>query len=162
MNMQEIYIKLFKKHKAVIIKRINESGRVTTHWAIPSPDNVVTILGLNDAIVLHSDARLLSTKRNIPTYFVTYLDCQPLTLDDLKREGVYSTATLKLILKNDLAQKAFKAGNQSKMSDEAKLIILVVLVGFIALGYFLNMKLEELALIPVEPVIEEVITNDNS
>jgi len=161
MNMKEIYIKAFKKHKAVIIKRINESGRVTTHWAIPSPDNIVNILGLNDAIVLHSDAKLLSTKRNIPTYFVTYKDCQPLTLTDLKREGVYSTAKLKLILQNDLAQKAFKAGNENKISDEAKLILIVIIAGLIGLGYFLNMKIAELDVAPaVEPIVEDVIDSE--
>lgn len=159
MNLGELYIRLFRKHEAVIIKRLNESGRLTTHWAVPNPDNVVKLLDVDDGILLHKDSRLLSTKRNIPTYIVTYEDCQPITLDDLKRKGIYSTAEIHLILENDLAQKSFKAGNKSKISDEAKLIIVVIIIGFLVLGYFLNTKLMELKPVP-EPDVLEVFDSE--
>ena len=158
MNIKELYIRIFKKSQAVIILRVNESGRITTHWAIPHPDNIVKLVDVDDAITLHKSARFLSTKRNIPTYLVNYGDSQPIDLTDVAREGHYSIQELRLILDSDLAQKAFKAGNTSKISDEAKIIIIIILVGFLALGYYLNMQITKLAP-PPGPVYEEVIVN---
>ena len=158
MNLKVVYIKTFKRHKCVIVKVINESGRITSHWAIPSPENTVKLNETMDAIVLHKDARLLSTKRNIPTYIVHYKDCIPLTLENLKREGVYSTNELRMILDNDLAEKVFKAGNKGRFSDEAKMLVMVIIVAVLALGYYLNMRIVELVPEPdPNPVVEEVV-----
>lgn len=147
MNLKQTYIKLFLKNKAVIIKKITESGRMTSHWAIPSKENTVKINETSDAVVLHKDARLLSTKHNIPTYVVHYRDCQPILLDDLQRKGIYGTEELRLILDNTEAEKIFRAGNKSSISQEAKMIILVLIFGFIGLGYYVNTLIPK----PVEP-----------
>ena len=159
MNLKQTYIKLFLKSKAVIIKRVDVSGRMTSHWAIPDQYNTVKLNESKDAVILDKDARLLSTKHNIPTYVFSYKDCQPLTLDDLTRKGVYDTEELREILDNTEAVKVFRAENKSSMSQEAKMIILVLIFGFLALGYFINSKIPA----PVEdptPVVE-VVDNGN-
>ena len=158
MTTKEYFIKTFKKSEAVIAKRIDESGRMTTHWVIPSPDNTIRLLGQPDSFVLHKDARFLSTKWNIPTYFFTYKSCEPIALDDLKREHFYTSIEIDLILESDLAQKAYRSQGKGKISDEIKMVLIVLIVGFIALGYFFNSQIQNLNIDPVDPTAPIVVT----
>lgn len=151
MNLKELYIKTFKRQDAVIIKRVSESGRITSHWVVPSPSNVVQLNEIPEAITLHKDARYLSTKWNIPTYLMTYKTCEPIKLEELDRKSFYQADELHLILETDLAKKAYQSSEKSKVSDEIKLVLIVLIVGFIALGYYFN---SQLALLQPDPVID--------
>jgi len=144
MTLKEMYIKNFQKRKAVIVYMADEAGRLTSHWAIPDKtDNTVRLLGAEKAIVLHHDKMVLSTKHNIPTYIVHNSNCEPVDLQDVQK-GIYGAAEFEMILNNDMAEKIFKASTRSKITDEGKIIIGVVLLAVVALGYFMNTKFEDL------------------
>jgi len=154
--MKEWIIKTFFKHKAVKILMADESGRIKTHWAIPEKDNTVKLIGTSKAIVLSNESMLLSGKSNIPTFLVRYNNCEPIDIKNINN-GVYGADEFRLILDNDMADKVFKASNSSKLSDEGKIIIVFIVLVGLALGYFLNTKLEDIKAI-VEPVpIVEVL-----
>lgn len=155
--MKELIIKLFFKHKAVIIKMVDESGHMRTHWAIPESDNTVKLIGVQKAVVLSKESMLLTTKRNIPTFLVNYKNCEPINIKDIPK-GIYGASEFRLILDNDMAEKVFKATQNKKLSDEGKIIILVVVLCVMALGYFLNTKIEDLKaeINPIVEVVEEV------
>ena len=154
--MKEFIIKNFLKHKAVIILMVDESGRMKKHWAIPGKDNTVKLIATNEAVVLSNEAMLLTGKHNIPTFVVRYNQCEAIDLTDVNK-GVYGAAEFSLILDNDMAEKVFKSSNKQKLSDDTKIIIAVVLLGIVALGYFMNTKFEDLrSLIEPTPIVEVV------
>ena len=159
--MKEFIIKTFFKHKAVVILMADESGHLRKHWAIPEKDNTVKLIGVQKAVVLSRESMLLSTKSNVPTFIVRYNNCEPIDLKDITN-GHYGTEEFRLILNNDMAEKVFKASNTQKLSDEAKIIMLVVVVVGLAVGYFLNAKIEDLkTLIDPAPIVEVVEDENN-
>jgi len=156
--MKEFIIKTFLRHKAVIVKMVDESGHIRTHWAIPEKDNTVKLIGVQKAVVLTKESMLLSTRYNVPTFIVNYQNCEPINLRDIE-QGQYGAAEFRLILDNDMAEKVFKATHNKKLSDEGKIIILVIIIGIMSLGYFLNTKLMEIKdsiPVPIVEIVEEV------
>ena len=154
--MKEFIIKTFFKHKAVIVKMVDESGHIRTHWAIPEKDNVVKLIGVKKAVVLSKESMLLSTRYNVPTFLVNYKNCEPINIKEIEK-GQYGADEFRLILDNDMAEKVFKASNRSKLSDEGKIIILVVIISVLSLGYWLNTRLLEIKdSIPQNPIVEVV------
>jgi len=154
--MKELIIKTFFKHKAVIVKMVDESGHIRTHWAIPETDNTVKLIGVNKAVVLTKESMLLSTKYNVPTFLVNYQNCEPINIRDIEK-GQYGAEEFRLILDNDMADKVFRASNSKKLSDEGKIIILVILISVMSLGYFLNTKLVDIkGAIPQTPIVEVI------
>jgi len=154
--MKELIIKIFFKHKAVIVKMVDESGHNRTHWAIPEKDNTVKLIGVKKAVVLTKESMLLSTKYNVPTFLVNYQNCEPINIRDIEK-GQYSADEFRLILDNDMAEKVFKATNSKKLSDEGKIIILVVIISVMSLGYWLNTKLVDIKnTIPQNPIVDVI------
>lgn len=144
MNLKEMYIKNFQKRKAVIILMADESQHITKHWAIPDKgEKTVQLIGIEKTIVIHKDKMHLSTKWNIPTYIVNYKNCEPVDLSDVNK-NIYGAHELDLIVKNDMAHKVFKASSKSSLSDEGKIILIIMLVLIAALGYFMNTKFQDL------------------
>ena len=154
--MKEFIIKTFFKHKAVIVKMVDEAGHIRTHWAIPDTDNTVKLIGVNKAVVLTKESMLLSTRYNVPTFLVNYQNCEPINLRDIEK-GQYGTDEFRLILDNDMAEKVFKATHSKRLSDEGKIIILVIIISVMSLGYWLNTKFDDISnRLPQNPVIEVV------
>lgn len=154
--MKELIIKTFFKHKAVIVKMVDESSHIRTHWAIPEKDNTVKLIGVKKAVVLSKESMLLSTKYNVPTFLVNYKNCEPINIKDIKK-GQYGAEEFRLILDNDMAEKVFKASSNKKLSDEGKIIILVVIISVMSLGYWLNTKLVDIKdSIPQNPIVEVI------
>lgn len=157
--MRELFIKWFYKHKAVIIKVVDEAGRLTTHWAIPEKDGTVKLIGVEKAVVLTKESMMISTKRNIPTFLVNYANCETIDIRDIDKH-IYDANEFRLILDNDMAEKVFKASTNKSISDEGKIIILVVVICVMGMGYFLNTKITEIkTLVTPEPAIVEVVNN---
>lgn len=141
--MNQWIIKTFNKDKAVIINLVHETGKVTTHWAIPNSENVVTLKRPKAAITLTKEGTHYTTARNIPTYYVKHTNCEPVNLQDIKK-GVYTTETFEVIITNNEVQKAYNSSKKSSITDEAKIIIIFMIIGFIAIGYLFNTKLKEI------------------
>lgn len=154
--MKEFFIKTFFKHRAVIVKMVDESGHIRTHWAIPEKDNTVKLIGVQKAIVITKESMLLSTRHNVPTFLVNYQNCEPINVRDINK-GQYGADEFRLILDNDMAEKVFKATHNKKLSDEGKIIILVIIVSVMALGYWLNIQLMDIKdAIPEIPIVEVI------
>ena len=154
--MKEFIIKTFFKHKAVIIKMVDEAGHIRTHWAIPEKDNVVKLIGVKKAVVLTKESMLLSTRYNVPTFLVNYKNCEPIDVKNINK-GIYGTAEFRLVVDNDMADKVFKATHSKKLSDEGKMIILVIIISVMSLGYWLNIQLQDIkAIIPQNPIVEVI------
>ena len=157
--MKEFIIKTFFKHKAVIVKMVDEAGHIRTHWAIPEKDNTVKLIGVNKAVVLTKESMLLSTRYNVPTFLVNYQNCEPINIRDIEK-GQYGAAEFRLILDNDMAEKVFKATSNRKLSDEGKIIILVIIISIMSLGYWLNTQLVDIKSSIPEIEIVEVIEEE--
>ena len=112
------------------------------------------LIGTQKAIVLTKESMLLSTRYNVPTFLVNYKNCEPINIKDINK-GIYGAEEFRLILDNDMAEKVFKSSQNKKLSDEGKIIIIVIIISIMALGYFLNTKLDEIKnAIPETPIIE--------
>lgn len=160
--MYELFIKTFYKNKAVIVLMADESGRLKKYWAIPDKDNTVKLHGVKKAIVLSNESMLLTGKHNIPTFIARYNNCEPVILSDINN-GIYSADEFRLILDNDMAEKVFKATQNKKLTDEGKIIVLVIIIVGLALGYFLNAKLVDIKnTIEPAPIVEVIDDEDNT
>lgn len=155
MTLKELYISNFQRGKAVIVYVADESGRLTKHWAIPERDNTVKINGLDKAILISRETMRLSTKWNIPTFVVHHSNCETMNLDD-QRESYYTADELKLILDNDEAHKVFSASRSGTLSNEGIIILIALVVGFLAMFYFFNTKLEAIDDKVTPPIVETV------
>jgi len=158
--MKEFIIRTFFKHRAVIILMADESGRLRKHWAIPEKDNTVKLIGVDKAVVLSNESMLLTGKTIVPTFIVRYDNCEPIDLKTVEA-GIYGAAEFRLILDNDMAEKVYKASKSSKLSDDTKIILAVIMVVGVALGYFINTKLVDIKTIidptPIVEIVDEVI-----
>lgn len=161
MSLKQWYIRNFKRNQAVIIKVVDESGHFTSHWCIPERDRTVKVEGVKKAVVINRECMLLSTRWNVPTFVVHHSNCEVMSLDDT-REKFYDSNELRLILDNDEAHKVYNATNNGKLTTESIIIIGVMVLGFLAMFYFFNTKLNSIDYkIPDPiPVVEEVSSNE--
>jgi len=143
MNYKQWIIKTFKRNQAVIVYVLDEAGRITRNWCIPERDKTVKIEGISKAVAISRDTMRLSTKWNIPTFFVHHSNCESMNLDDL-RESYYTADEFRLILDNDEANKVFRASKNGALSNEGLIILVVVILGFISMFYFFNTKLGDI------------------
>lgn len=134
--MRQWIIKRFRKKKAVRIYIINEDRRVHHYWAIPIDGNV-TIQDMS--FKLTKDDYLL--KDNIPTYFFNYKNATPLNLYSNK-EVILTAQDFNLAIDTHVARDVFMATMKSKLSGDTLLILGGMVIGFLAVGYFLNDKLD--------------------
>lgn len=160
MNLKQWYISTFKRSEAVIIYVAHETGRITHHWCIPYIDDTVKVEGLDKAVVISRETQRLSTKWNIPTFFVHHSNCESIDLDDVKK-GYFTTKELRLILDNDEADKIFRVTDKGGLTKEATIILGVVVLGFLGMFYLFNTKMNEVKNLIVEPApIVEVVESE--
>lgn len=157
MSFKEWIIKTFNKSKAVIVYLKHENKRVTKHWCLLNNDNTVKITGLDFGVVISNESTYLTTKWNIPTYFVDYKNCETINLDN-PNESQYSAEEFSLILDNDEAGKIFRSTQSGVLSQENMIILVAIILGFIATFYFFNTKLVDITnrLPEPTPIVETV------
>lgn len=134
--MRQWIIKRFRKKKAVRLYIINENRRVHHYWTIPIDGNV-TIGGTS--FKLTKDDYLL--KDNIPTYFFNYKSAGPLNLYE-NSKVILTPEDFNLAIDTHVARDIFMATMKSKISPDTLIILGAMAVGFLAVGYFLNDKLD--------------------
>lgn len=141
--MRQFIIKTFLKHKAVIVYMVDETGKVNPYWCIPDKDFSVVIPERAEAVLLSREATHFTTKRNIPTYFVKYSNADAVNLNNINK-GIHTAAQFEEIKTNDQAQKIFKSMKKGAWTDETKLILAFMVLGFLILGYFFNSQISDI------------------
>lgn len=134
--MRQWIIKRFRKKKAVRLYVIDENRRVHHYWTIPSDGNVT--IG-NLSFKLTKDDYLL--KDNIPTYFFNHKDAEPLNLFTDKKI-LLSPQDFNLAIDTHVARDVFMATMKNKISPDTLIILGGMFLGLLAVGYFLNDKLD--------------------
>lgn len=134
--MRQWIIKRFRKKRAVRIYVITEDRRVHHYWTIPVDGNV-KIKGLS--FKLTKDDYLL--KDNIPTYFFNDKDAEPLNLYSDKKI-LLSPQDFNLAIDTHVARDVFSATMKKKISPDTLIILGGMFIGLLAVGYFLNDKLD--------------------
>jgi len=142
MTLKEWYIKNFKRDKAVIIYFVRKDRRVTQHWCELFSDNTVKVGNTGHATVIDLESAKLTTKWNIPTFWVHHTNCEAMDLEEKTPvQPKYTSSELDLIIDNDEVEKLYRASKKSALSNEGLIIIGAIVLGFLAMFYFFNTKL---------------------
>lgn len=154
--MRTWFLKTFKADKLVKVVVAFEDGRTKTFYEIPNEDGTV-ILSPTLAVLLKEDCRMISGKKNYPTYYFTYKSAgayQLINLNkpDKKIDIPYDAKDFSTAIDNKIAEQVFKASNTGMFYKDTFMILAIVVLCFLIFGYYMNMQLESIIdIIPVDP-----------
>jgi len=129
------YIKTFRKRVAVKIIVVLEDHRVKEFWRIPKGDTV-DIAGYG-AFKIDPDNIHLSGK-NIPTYYYDINNAEPLRLLVNETKTYMSPTRYQTALSSKATKVFMDSANPTAIDPQTIIIIVVMLVGFIGLGYYIT------------------------
>lgn len=146
--MRQWYLRTFKKDKIVKIQVAFEDGRLRTFYEIPNDDGTV-ILSPNLAVLLKEECRLLS-EHNIPTYLFTSKSAGAFRIINVNRpnansiEYPYSAKDFNTAIDEQVTARLIKAASSKRLSSDTFLVLVVVILGFIAFGYYFTEKMNSI------------------
>lgn len=157
--MKNWFLKTFFRDKLVRVLVLDESGRLHESYEISKDPTTVTIKRRNQTFMLSRDASMISTKDNIPTYLLVYNNAEPIDLHTFPESNL-TMEQFNIAIKHNTVGEVLR-DTESKFKIDANLVTLViVLCGFVLLGYFLNDRINKLEnkIFPSEPapIVEEV------
>lgn len=139
MNIQQWYLKTFKRNEIVRIINVDAQNRISVKFVLMQEGNRVK-LGENSYLLTPEK---ISYLEGIPTVFTNYKTSEPLNMMDVSNQ-VYTPEFYNTAIEAQVVKELFKATEKKPMQDLATMLSIITLLAVGYLTYMIITKFDEI------------------
>lgn len=141
--MRNFWLKNFRTSKCVRVFYWDEDGRVHESYEMPKAGEIVSLKGRFLSFMEDRGAVTYTTRLNIPTYFTTYKNAEPVNFDIFPASNI-SMAKFDLAINNRMAEEVFRSTNKSLFGDVNLFTLVFIIFSVFLLGLYMDNKINKL------------------